>query len=147
MEEVHNQSIRTGADLVEARRRLNAKAATVKAAREKQPADPGSSEKQAEAAAAAETPISAPSLQKADLNSIAFTVSWVPRMAELHVHWYEEKLGPVGIWHMTLVNAYMFYREDSLKELRKDIGNVLAWGLYKRKDEVLRVMKDLYPEY
>ncbi|KAL8900585.1 MAG: hypothetical protein Q9207_005621 [Kuettlingeria erythrocarpa] len=147
LEEVQNQSIRTGADLVEARRRLNAKAATAKAAREKQSAASGASEKQAEAAAAAETPVSAPLPPEADLNSMAFTVSWVPRMAELHAHWYEENVGSEGIWHMTLVKGYMFYREDSLKEFRKDIGNILAWGLYKRKEEVLRMMKDLYPDY
>ncbi|KAI4150561.1 MAG: hypothetical protein L6R39_002244, partial [Caloplaca ligustica] len=56
LEEVENQSIRTGADLVEARRQLNAKAAAAKAEREKQPKNPKPSNKQAKAPAPAENP-------------------------------------------------------------------------------------------
>ncbi|KAI4124094.1 MAG: hypothetical protein LQ338_005000 [Usnochroma carphineum] len=148
IEEVENQAIRTGANLVQARRQLNAKAAAVKAKEEKQPTRQKSfTDPPTQDTVEAQGPSPPPLPPKADLNSIAFTVSWVPQMAKLHVHWFEENIGPQGIWQMTMLNAYLLCREDSLKEFRKDIGNILAWGTYKRKQEVLKVMQEIYPNY
>ncbi|KAL8942018.1 MAG: hypothetical protein Q9216_001908 [Gyalolechia sp. 2 TL-2023] len=143
LEQVENQAIRTGADLVEARRHLNARAAAARQARDPEPTiqDPS-----IQSTDEGKTPAPPPA-PKADLDSIAFTVSWVPQMAKLHVHWYEENVGSVGIWHMTMLNAYVFCREQSLKEFRLDVGNILAWGVFTRKWRVQQVMKDIYPDY
>ncbi|KAL8823409.1 MAG: hypothetical protein Q9170_008363 [Blastenia crenularia] len=147
LEQVENQSIRTGADFVEARRQLNAKAAAAKQAREPQPPSPKPSVQQADKGKNPESCPEPSSEPQADLESIAFTVSWVPQMAKLHVHWHESNIGPTGIWHMTMLNAYMFCREQSLKEFRHDLGNILSWGVLKRKFEVEKIMKDIYPNY
>ncbi|KAI4265776.1 MAG: hypothetical protein L6R38_009182 [Xanthoria sp. 2 TBL-2021] len=133
IEEAENQAIATGAVLVHARRHLNAKAATAKANQTGGQTDQ-------------------PYLtNKADLDSIAFTIAWVPQMAKLLVHWYEERPGRLGIYHATVVGAYMFAKrttlKDSLLELRRDIGHVLEWGIYDRKRQVDRVLKDIYPNY
>ncbi|KAL9597956.1 MAG: hypothetical protein Q9219_004787 [cf. Caloplaca sp. 3 TL-2023] len=146
LEQVENQSIRTGANLVEARRRLNARATAAKQARERQPTPPKNPPAE-QSSQDSIVPATAPMPSGADLDSIAFTVSWVPQMAKLHVHWYEENVAPVGIWHMSMLNVYVFCRESSLQDFRRDIGNILAWGTYKRRQEVEKVMKDIYSNY
>ena len=97
-----NQAIRDGATMVNARRRLNAKATTPSTA------------------------------LGADLNSIAFSCAWVTNLAELYVHWYEQRdLEGPGIFHMHRLGLYVMEREDELRSFRRDIHNILDWGVFK----------------
>ena len=130
IEEAENQAMRAGATLVNARRQLNAKAAAAKATRAGTPSAP------------------APLITNvADLDSIAFTVSWTPRFAELHVHWHETVAGGGEIWHMTPVDSYVLDRNVELKKFRKAAGDVLQWGCYKRMNEVEKDLKQIYPNF
>ncbi|KAL9609958.1 MAG: hypothetical protein Q9167_005310 [Letrouitia subvulpina] len=130
IEEAENQAIRSGATLVESRRRLNAQVPRIASAN------------------APLTVFGIPSTATtADLSSIAFSVSWVPRFAELHVHWYEERSGQRGIYHMSNIGGYIFSRKEDLEKFRVDIVNILEWGVYKRRSEVERVLKQIYPDF
>lgn len=145
IEEAENQAIPTGATFVNVRRHINAKAAAAKALQAGGPTNqlyPTNN-------AAHDQSKFPPS--RADLDSIAFTIAWVPQMAKLLVHWYEERPGRLGIYHATVVGAYMFAKrttlKDNLLELRRDVGRILEWGIYDRKSQVDRVLKDIYPNY
>ena len=130
IEDAENQAIRSGATLVEARRKLNARAAAPNG-----PMLVTSNTIQ---------PASAPT---ADLMSIAFTISWVPQMAKLHVHWYEDHPGQRGIYHMTNIGAYLLARNGELQQFRNDVGNILEWGTYKRRTQVEETLRKIYPNY
>lgn len=142
IEEAENQAISTGAVLVNARRHINTKAAAAKA-------EGGEQTDQTTPTNQAVNNQSAPPPSKADLDSIAFTIAWVPQMAKLLLHWYEERPGRLGIYHATVVGAYMFAKKttlrDNLLELRRDVARVLEWGVYGRKSQVDKVLKDIYP--
>ncbi len=152
IEEAENQIIPTGAVLVNARRHINAKAAAAKAASQASALPTSQSCPTTDDVAPAPAhgqSTSTPS--RADLESIAFTIAWVPQMAKLLVHWYEERPGRLGVYHATVVGAYMFAKRttlrDSLLELRRDIGRILEWGIYNRKNQVDRALKEVYPNY
>ncbi|KAL8745205.1 MAG: hypothetical protein Q9190_002638 [Brigantiaea leucoxantha] len=104
--------------MVEARRRLNVRAAA--------PNGP---------IPATSTTTGPPSPPTADLTSIAFTVSWVPQMANLHVHWYEDHLGQRDVYHITNISMYLLARDGELQQFRNDIRNILEWGTYKQKSQ------------
>ena len=76
----------------------------------------------------------------ADLNSFVFTCSWVPQMANLHVHWIEHR--PEGkIYHMNLVHGYLMSNADHLQAFRRHIHNVLEWGISSDRKTSLKEQK------
>ena len=139
IEDAENQAIRSGAALVETRRQLenNAK------------------------------PVDETEKEGIDVNSFAFSCCWVPQYANIFVHWHElrkdEPLNnpfdksanePSGedrvteqpdtyssIWHMNLVQGYTFNRVGDMKEFRRDIDNILDWGVSPERKESLRVLE------
>lgn len=139
IEDAENQAIRSGAALVEARRQLENNA----------------------------RPVDEIEKEGIDVNSFAFSCCWVPQHANIFVHWHElrkdEPLNnpfdkpanePSGddraieqldtyssIWHMNLVQGYTFNREGDLKEFRRDINNILDWGVSLERKEALRVLE------
>ncbi|KAM0796488.1 hypothetical protein BDR22DRAFT_893174 [Usnea florida] len=139
IEEAENQAIRSGAALVEARRQLENNA----------------------------RPVGETENEGIDMNSFAFSCCWVPQYANIFVHWYELRKeeppidpfdGPTNeaagnndateqsdtyssIWHMNLVQGYSFGREEDMKEFRRDIDNILDWGVSPERKEALRVLE------
>ena len=139
IEDAENQAIRSGAALVEARRQLENNARPV-----------GETEKEG-----------------IDMNSFAFSCCWVPQYANIFVHWHElRKAEPLNnpfdkptnefdgedraieqsdtyssIWHMNLIQGYTFSREGDMKEFRRDIDNILDWGVSLERKEALRVLE------
>lgn len=139
IEDAENQAIRSGAALVEARRQLENNARPV-----------GETEKAG-----------------IDTNSFAFSCCWVPQYANVFVHWHElrkdeplhnpfdkpanEVAGDDGgielpetyssIWHMNLIQGYTFSREEDMKEFRRDIDNILDWGVSLERKEALHVLE------
>ena len=169
IEAAENQAIRAGATMVNARRLLNRKAAKGKAAkgkvgpiREKQAtdtsvpiADTGTADDVAMsdpfiAHTTATTDTATPTEQATevpeeppgvDTNSFAFTCSWVPQMANLHVHWCE--LYPDGskVYHMNLLRGYLMSNDVHVSEFRKDVHNILDYGVSAKRKETLEQLE------
>ena len=97
IEAAENQAIRSGAALVESRRQLKALARK-----------PG--EKEA---------------VDVNVDYIAFSCSWVPQLANIHVHWYELTEEGHPIWHMNLLEGCRFSRDADMKRFRHNIHNIL----------------------
>lgn len=80
----------------------------------------------------------------ADFDSFTFTCSWVPQMANIHVHWYERRPNETHIYHMNLVRGYLMSDKGHLTEFRKDIYNILDWGIaLKRKTMLEELEKEI----
>ena len=103
IEDAENQAIRSGAALVAARRRLNGIAK-------------GPDNENDEGTTGA------------DFHSYAFSCSWVPQMANLHVHWQEQREDGSSIYHMNLLRLYAFARAKEMSDFRHDLHNILDWG-------------------
>ena len=43
-----------------------------------------------------------------------------------------------SIWHMNLIQGYAFNRETDMKEFRRDIDNILDWGVSPERKDALR---------
>lgn len=72
-----------------------------------------------------------------DKESYAFTCSWVPQMANLHVHWHELLADGTSLWHMNLLKGYLFSERKAMNDFRADVHNILDWGIAaKRKKEI-----------
>ena len=109
IEAAENQAIRSGAALVESRRQLKALARK-----------PG--EKEAVGV---------------DVECIAFSCSWVPQLANIHVHWYELTEEGHSIWHMNWLEGYRFSKDADMKQFRHDIHNILDWVCgHERKQKI-----------
>lgn len=107
--EAENQAIRSGAALVESRRQLKALARK-----------PGEVE-----------PVGV------DTDCIAFSCSWVPQLANIHVHWHELTAEGYSIWHMNWVEGYRFSKDAEMRKFRHDVHNILDWVCgHERKKKV-----------
>ena len=158
IESAENQAMRAGATLVNARRYLNRKgkgkvgplmsgnevtgtdAVTADAAM----SDPFVSPADAEANTTAPGP-QANEVQEEDLgvdpSSFAFTCSWVPQMANLHVHWCERRTGGSEFYHMNLLRGYLMSDNDHLSHFRKDVHNILDYGVSTKRKEILKQLE------
>ena len=114
IEAAENQAIRSGATLVAARRNLNQMARNQEKDGNEQ--------------------------DGADNQSFAFSCSWVPQMANLHVHWYERMGDGVGVYHMNLLRAYLMVNQRDIQDLRHDIHNILDWGVSAKRKETLKAV-------
>ena len=111
IESAETQAIRSGAALVSAQRQLAVLAGTLDT--EAEPAG-------------------------ADKEHIAFSCSWVPQFAKIHVHWHEKRANGVSIFHMNLVRYYVMIDDIHVRDFRKDIHNVLDYGVSKTRKDKLR---------
>ena len=162
IEAAENQSMRAGATMVKARRYLNRKAkgklgpnlpgrdvtctdavmgntATITDAAM---SDPFVTPADAEAS------ITAPQADESqeadsvvDTSSFAFTCSWVPQMANLHVHWCEQRRGGFEVYHMNLLRGYLMSDNDHLSHFRKDVHNILDYGVSAERKETLKQLE------
>ena len=113
IEGAENQAIRSGAALVEARRQLK------ELAREK-----GENE-----------------AVGVDLDCIAFSCSWTPQYAKIHVHWHELTKEGYSLWHMNVLQGYMFLQSSHMSDFRRDIHNILDWGLSPARKDTLYALE------
>ena len=164
IEAAENQAMRAGATLVSARRHLNRKAkgrvgipvpgnevtgtdaVTADAATitDAVMSDPFDSPADAGASPIASDP-QANEIQEEDLgvdtSSFAFTCSWVPQMANLHVHWCERRPGGSEVYHMNLLRGYLMSDNDHLSNFRKDVHNILDYGVSTKRKETLKQLE------
>ncbi|KAF6230768.1 hypothetical protein HO133_000027 [Letharia lupina] len=154
IEAAENQSQRSGATMVAARRALNRKAKG-----QLEPAMPKDRAAATKAVAtdataiddavtAAHTTINTSALGPqpneisqedlgADTSSYAFTISWSTHVAKIHVHWCEVPTKGIVIYHMNVVGCYLMTRDKDLTDFRSHIHNILDWGVGpKRKREL-----------
>ena len=138
IEAAENQAMRAGATMVRAKRFLNRKA---------KGSDPLITPAGEEARTTA-TGLPASGTQEEDLgvdtSSFAFTCSWVPQMANLHIHWCERRQGGSEVYHMNLLRGYLMSDKDHLSHFRKDVHNILDYGVSpKRKENLKQLEKDI----
>ena len=120
IEEAENQAIRSGATMVAARRRLNAMA---------------SQRSEYDAANAAASPLGP------DRSSIAFSCAWIRQMANIFVHWSEERGDGVVLYHMNRIRSYLMEDEEHQADFRADVHNILDYGVAADRKEVLLKME------
>ena len=164
IEAAENQAMRAGATMVSARRYLDRKAkgkvgpllpgnevtgtdavtADTATLTDAAMSDPLVSPADAEA----NTPVSGPQANESqeedlgvDTSSFAFTCSWVPQMANLHVHWCERRPGGSEVYHMNLLRGYLMSDNDHLSNFRKDVHNILDYGVSTKRKEILKQLE------
>ncbi|KAL9123477.1 MAG: hypothetical protein Q9217_007083 [Psora testacea] len=111
-EQCENQAIGDGATMVEAMRQLDILAGSIN--EDTEPLGP-------------------------DSINIAFTCVWVPKIAEIHVNWFERtKPGKGGgIYHMNRLSTYLQHDAAHVSNFRHDTHNILDYGVAKgRKDQL-----------
>lgn len=113
-----NQAIRDGAVLLNARVKL---INTIKGSAE--PTFPPST-----------SPPSSLGFEKSDqadneVELFVFSCAMTPDLARLSVHWFERLDDGREIFHMQPVQSYLLDQEEDLSRYRKDVHNVIDWGL------------------
>ncbi|KAL9130172.1 MAG: hypothetical protein Q9217_001566 [Psora testacea] len=76
-------------------------------------------------------------------NVLAFSCSWIPAFARIHVHWCEVLPNGVSIFHMNLVGDYCMSRYNELGKFRKDVHNILDWGLLVNKENAEAIVRKI----
>ncbi|KAL8900909.1 MAG: hypothetical protein Q9207_005469 [Kuettlingeria erythrocarpa] len=64
----------------------------------------------------------------ADPESWVFTMAWEHGRVDVFVCWHESIAG-AEIDHQTWLNTYALLKTDDIKEFRRDLHNILDWGL------------------
>ena len=64
--------------------------------------------------------------------SFAFSICLTPDLAQLFLHWAEVVQGTVE-YNMQRIGNYVLDDKDNVKELRRDMDNILDWGVFERK--------------
>ena len=62
-----------------------------------------------------------------------FSCAMTPDIARLFVHWYERLDDGRECFHMQRVKSYLLDSHDDLAKFRKDVHNVIDWGLLEYK--------------
>lgn len=114
------QAIRTGAALVNTRRRLNYLA------------------KKASGNSELESRTSTPE------ESFAFSCTWTPKIAELWVHWHQRLDDGTDLFHMNSLQLYVMSRDAEVIQFRRDVHNILDWGVsLQRKKNIEDLLKQV----
>lgn len=162
IEAAENQAMRAGATMVRARRFLNRKTkgkvgptipeneakgthtGITGAGTANDVSDPFVTPADAEARTTA-TGLQASGTQEEDLgvdiSSFAFTCSWVPQMANIHIHWCERRQGGSEVYQMNLLRGYLMSDKDHLSHFRKDVHNILDYGVSPKRKETLKQLE------
>ena len=88
--------------------------------------------------------VSPSELEGLDTASIAFTMAWSPKLADLYVHYAKITRGEDGgkklNYEMAMVDSYAFdnprYGEEDIRLFRQHFRSVLDWGIGARKREM-----------
>lgn len=75
-----------------------------------------------------------------DERSIAFSLLLSPRLAQLNVHWVEIRDRKVAAYHLHVLEEYLVRQSTSWLNLRRDINNILDWGILRRQGMVLEML-------
>ena len=110
-----NQAIRDGSTIVNARRQLNYMA------QERIPHRPAMS--------------SGP-----DEHSFAFSCCWNPDPAKIFVNWCQVMPDGTKVFHMNRVADYLMSREEELVKLRRDLHNIIDWGILTNRQAAEEVV-------
>lgn len=113
IEEAENQAIRSGAALVESHRQLKALA----------------------------RPVGETETVGVDIDCIAFSCSWVPQLANIHIHWCELTEERFLIWHMNFLEGYRFSKFSDISRFRHDVHNILDWVCGPERKEKIRQLE------
>ena len=145
IEDAETQSLRTGAAMVSARRELNKRAglsgvrqnlAIKRSSNEaSKQNDSGLAQPEGQCENQSDEPI--PEKPGVDYDSIAFTCSWVPQMANIHVHWHERIDDNKCLYHMNLVRGYLFSWKSHMSDFRRDTHNIQEYGLSGKRKAAL----------
>ena len=111
-----NQAIRDGATIVNARRQLNHMAQ--------------------------EQTANIPPLLSScpDEDSFAFSCCWNPDLAKIFVNWCQVMPDGTEIFHMNRVADYLMSREEELVKLRRDLHNIIDWGILTNRQAAEEVV-------
>ena len=64
-------------------------------------------------------------------DSFVFSCAWVPEMAKIFVHWVERLEDGTDIFHMNMLKDYIVSRDQEMADFRRDLHNVIDWGLFQ----------------
>ena len=109
-----NQAIRDGSTIVNARRQLNYMAANI--------------------------PRLPAILSGPDEHSFAFSCCWNPDLAKVFVNWCQVMPDGTEIFHMNRVADYLMSREEELVKLRRDLHNIIDWGVLTNRQAAEEVV-------
>jgi hypothetical protein len=80
-----------------------------------------------------------------DWNSFVFSCVLDPNVAYIHVHWCERKNDQLS-WYMSKVSGHLVDEEYDIKILRRNIDNILDWGVLNRVQEIKGVLQKIYAQ-
>ena len=76
----------------------------------------------------------------ADTDSFAFTLAMTTTEAHTYVHWAEVILGMPAKYHMHRLRIYSLLKGEDYAEIRRDLNNILDWGLTERLSDAQRIL-------
>ena len=79
----------------------------------------------------------------ADENTFVFSCPWQSDQAKVYVHWFEKLEDGTEIFQMTRMRGYQMEDEEDLAEMRKDLHNILDWGLLEFRSAAEDVWKKI----
>jgi len=73
---------------------------------------------------------------KPDIRTIAFSCVITPNFAHIYVHFRQLRLDGEPEWYMAKVSGYQTDESDDVRRLRRDIHNILDWGVLERIKDI-----------
>lgn len=113
-----NQAIRDGSTIVNARRQLNYMAQE----------------------RVANIPHQSAVSSGPDEHSFAFSCCWNPDLAKIFVNWCQVMPDGTEVFHMNRMADYLMSREEELVKLRRDLHNIIDWGVLTNKQATEEVV-------
>ncbi|KAL9098376.1 MAG: hypothetical protein Q9163_005955 [Psora crenata] len=126
IEDMYNQARRDGATLLHVHRLLLRMAGLLPQPQPTYPAKPGQSYPYAES------------------ETIVFSMEVSGQTFQLFCHWAEVFAENSVSWHMDLVEEVSCRRADARETISSCCHNILEWGLFQRKDEIIRMRHQLF---
>jgi hypothetical protein len=77
-----------------------------------------------------------------DWSSFVFSCTINPDTAYIYVHWCEREDDQLS-WHMSKISAHLLDEEEDIKALRRNIDNILDWGVLNRVQEIKSVLQKI----
>ena len=75
-----------------------------------------------------------------DEHSFAFSCCWNPDLAKIFVNWCQVAPDGTEVFHMHRVADYLMSREEELASLRRDLHNIIDWGVLANKQAAEEVV-------
>ena len=83
-----------------------------------------------------------------DSRSVAFSLVMVPGRAKLNIHWIQDEAENF-VYHSHTLKEYLFSMKNAGRELQTNINNILDWGFWLKKAQILETLERLKgrPQY